>query len=92
MIDTTTFLVIVSAMGTAITGLAGLLYRTLQKNMELTIKLEAYQQNAPELVAAIRDWIAASERSSLASSPSSDSPSPSSPSSRRTLPRKRRTT
>ena len=88
-IDTATFLIIVSSMGGAIVTLAGLLWREREARSKVEIKLAAYESSAPELVAAIRDWIAASERSSKESPRSRDLPSPLSHSPRRITPRKR---
>lgn len=75
-VDTATFLVIASAMGTAITGLAGLLYkRLMDENAELRKRLAAYETNAPELIAVIEQWMSTLEQPSSASPRSEDSPS-----------------
>ena len=77
-IDTTTFLVVVSAMGAAITTLGGILYkRLLDENAELKSRLSAYETNAPELIAVIEQWMATLEPPSSASKQSDPSPSPS---------------
>ncbi len=75
-IDTATFLVIVTAMGTAITGLSGLLWRERDLRSKAEVKLAGYEQSAPELVQAIREWIAASGHSSVDLPPSVDLPLP----------------
>lgn len=88
-IDTATFLIIVTSMGGAIVTLAGLLWRERESRSKVEIRLAAYEQNAPELVSAIRDWIAELERSSNDSRQPGALPPPLSRSSRRTPPRKR---
>ena len=66
-IDTTTVTIVVSALVSAVTGLAGLLYRRLlQENSELKAEndrlrtvLSGYEQAAPSLVAVIDRWMTA---------------------------------
>jgi hypothetical protein len=69
LVDTTTFLIIVTAMGGAIAALAGLLYKTLLAKGECEQKLAGYEANAPELINAFREWTAALESGSGKSFP-----------------------
>lgn len=81
-IDTTTVTIIVTALVSAITGLAGLLYRRLlQENSELRTEnvrlrtaLSGYEQAAPNLVAVIERWMHSLDDDSDDGSTRSDGP------------------
>ena len=76
-IDTATFLVIVSAMATALAGLAGLFYkRLLSENAELRQRLAGYEQTAPQLITQIQELMIAYDRLSSGSTPPGSSSPP----------------
>jgi hypothetical protein len=54
-------------------SLAGLLYKEIRKSAALEAELAGYTKNAPELIAAIKDWMAAFETGSGNSSPGTGS-------------------
>jgi hypothetical protein len=89
-IDTTTVTIIVTALVSAITGLAGLLYKRLlareselvKENAQLRVALSAYEKAAPALVSVIEESMRRLEQLSDTSSISG----PTSPSASRPLP------